>query len=155
MHSPMRWTEWEPAGLARFLAIVLATFAGSIGCWIWVLLLFAVGDALGAAPRAGTGASLVHALMHPMAWVGGAWCGLFLVFPALACLWPRRLLPGLVFVCAIGFGTATGMIGSTRFGGGLQQLAAALPVTAIATVASLLVVRCVPLAVWKRARGTP
>ncbi|MBK7877106.1 MAG: hypothetical protein IPJ77_15395 [Planctomycetes bacterium] len=139
----------EPAGLVRFLVIVLATFSGSVGCWIWVVLLLGIGER--AAFQADPPHRLVGGLLlHPMAWQMGAWCAVWLALPAVACLWNRRLLPALLFVLAIGFGVATGGVVGVWLGDGLGVLAAALPMTMLAVLLALLVVRFVPSRWWTR-----
>ncbi|MBI5362489.1 MAG: hypothetical protein HZA53_04865 [Planctomycetes bacterium] len=146
----------EPTGLARVLAIVLATIAGSTGCWLWVFFLMALPRrSVGAYEPAPweRGARTEWFLADPKLWGMGAACGLLFVVPALLCLWPRRLVPALIFVFAIGYGAATGMLGATALGGGLQALESALPVTAYAPLGALVFVRCVPLPIWTLARA--
>lgn len=143
----------ERSGLRRFLTIVLAIFGGSVGCWVWACVLLALvprpDDYGGPAPTE-AGARVAWTLTRCAWWaiVGGGSCGLFFVFPALACLWSRRLFPALVFVLAVGYGTATGAMLAPVFGGEFLAIELAAPLTAAAVLGALVFVRVVPLRIW-------
>lgn len=135
----------EPEGFARFVVIVLATFAGSIGCWMWVRVLILLGAR--AEGRIETLPPLgIVPLLDPIVWEMGAWCGLWLALPAVSCLWNRRLVPALLFVNSVGYGVATGCLAA----GGLDGLLLAIPMTAAAVFLALLVVRFFPSRWWTR-----
>lgn len=53
-----------------------------------------------------------------------------------------------MFVFAIGYGVATGMVLAAQLGGAYSALLDALPVTALTTLIALVFVRCVPLPLW-------
>ncbi|MBI5362490.1 MAG: hypothetical protein HZA53_04870 [Planctomycetes bacterium] len=128
--------------LARFLAIVLASVMGSIGCWIWASVLLSFGGE-------SMGAGSAWALVRPEVWLFGAECGILLALPAVACLWSRRLAPALAFVLCVGYAAATASILLVNADRGFHLLYA-MAATAIATLGALLIVRCVPLPMWTR-----
>lgn len=150
----------EVSGLRRFSTIVLATFGGSIACCIWVFMILAFATRLPSAAEDSTSGaygwsssgSLVEnvflAVVNPYVWFLGLWFGVLLGFPALGCLWPRRLFPALSFVLAIGFGVATGLVIGSLQGANWAALAPAPLATGVAVIVALLIVRCVPLSIW-------
>lgn len=139
-----RSTARSSSGLGRFLVIVACAFGGAIVCAQWATLLLVLGDRLdgssGRTVPAGVGERVVWSFVNPVTWMLGAWLGLFFVFPALACLWRRRLVPSVSLVMAVALVATTWSVGASVVG--------ALPITAVATLAALAIVRFVPLRAW-------
>lgn len=137
-------TSNSPSTLRRFLLIVACTFGGAIVCAQWAMLLLVLDDRLdgssgGNVPE-GVGERVVWSLVNPVTWMLGAWLGLFFVFPALACLWNRRLVPSVRLVMAVALVATTWSVGANVVG--------ALPITAVATAVALAFVRVLPLRAW-------
>lgn len=143
----------ELSGLARFLAIVLTSIAGSMGCWVWVSFLLAFdarsGGSSNPAPTA-LGERMLWSVMRPEIWAMGAWCGALFALPAAGCLWNRRLFPASVFVFIVGNVAATLSIGAMYLSGNALDLVAAMPITALSVFAALAYVRCVPHSLWTK-----
>ncbi len=139
------------AHVLRFVAIVVASVAGSVSCWLWVSLLLALVvrdvDLTGPAPIERWD-RIVWFVGSPMPWVLGAKIGLCFALPAVFCFWSRRLLPALSFVLAVSYAVSAGMIGLAFGGAGLPLLVASVPLTALATFCALVFVRFVPLRYW-------
>lgn len=141
------WLEENP--LRRFLAIVLTSILGAIGCWLWVLLLLELPHLPSASGRSSEGVALGLGIVVIAVQAGGT-CGLFLALPAIACLWNRRLVPALLFVLAVGYGVATMFCVASFGGAAASELPAALPATLIAVFLALLCVRFFPGRWWRR-----
>ncbi len=148
----------QRARAVRFVAIVLASVAGSLSCWLWAFLLIAIADHSSATADSGPVgflARLGRATHSPVPWIMGAGFGVAFAAPAVFCLWQRRLLPALGFVLAVSYMIAALSIRIASHGGGLSELEAAPSVTALFTLGALVVVRCVPLRIWTQAPRMP
>ncbi len=142
----------------RFVAIVLASVACSVSCWLWAYLLVAMADNSSVTADSGPSGFLARlgwAVRSGAPWILGTGFGLAFALPAVFCLWHRRLLPAMGFVLAVSFVVAAIAIGSAVRGGGLSALEGAPIVTALFTLGALVTVRCVPFRCWSQAPRTP